>query len=118
MSYRYDFIMRQIEIIAATLGYLLFGKTMQIEQIDPRQSMDNDLYLVLSSLVRQGMVCQAEDLLYEALEDPDPATLQAAWCFYNDLNAFSDEYLQEVRFSRQEILEGLQNISSICGITT
>ena len=117
MAYHYDYILRQIEIISSTLAYMLFGKKLQVEQIDPRQNMDSDLYLLLSGLVRQGMVCQAEDLLYEALEDPTPGVLQAAWCFYSDLNEFSDEYLQTVRFSRQEILEGLQNVSDICGFT-
>lgn len=116
MAYHYDYIMRQIEIIATTLAYLLFGKKTQLELIDPRQDINNDLYLLLSGLVRQGMVCEAENLLYEALEDPSPDVLQAAWCFYNDLNAFSDEYLQSVQFSRQEILDGLQNIATICGI--
>ena len=116
MAYHYDYIMRQIEIIATTLAYLLFGKKTQLEQIDPRQDMDNELYLLLSGLVRQGMICEAENLLYEALEDPNSAVLQAAWCFYSDLNEFSDAYLESVHFSRQEILEGLQNISEICGI--
>ena len=117
MAYHYDYIMRQIEIIASMLAYLLFGKKVQLEQIDPRQNADNDLYLLLSGLVRQGLVCEAENLLYEALEDPAPEVLQAAWCFYNDLNGFSDDYLQEVHFSRQEILDGLQHISDICGIS-
>ena len=117
MAYHYDYIMRQIEIIATTLAYLLFGKKVQVEQIDPRQNIDNDLYLLLSGLVRQGLVCEAENLLYEALEEPTPEVLQAAWCFYHDLNEFSDDYLQQVRFSRQEILDGLENLSKICGIT-
>jgi hypothetical protein len=116
MAYHYDYIMRQIEIISSTLAYMLFGKKLQVEQVDPRQNADNDLYLLLSGLVRQGMICEAENLLYEALEDPNPAVLQAAWCFYSDLNEFSDAYLESVHFSRQEILEGLQNISEICGI--
>ena len=78
----------------------------------------NELYLLLSALVRQGKLCQAEDLLFEALEDPGQMVLDAALRFYQDLNALSDETLEAQGFSREEILEGLQHVCDIFGIPT
>lgn len=119
MSYHYDWITRQIEIIAATLAYLLSGKKAHVVQIDPtlKQSLgENPLYLQLSALVGLGRICEAENLLYEALEQPDQQVLQAALQFYDDLNSLSDDVLENADFSREEILQGLQHICQIYGI--
>lgn len=116
MSYHQDWIMRQIETICVTLGFLLFGKnphTLQPEQLPQALPGANPLYYELSLLTRQGRICEAEDLLYEALEEPDRSVLEAAVCFYADLNRFSDEQLKEADFSRDEILSGLQNVCDI-----
>ena len=101
MSYHQDWIMRQIETICITLGFLLFGKnpnTLQLEQFPQALPGTNPLYCELSLLIRQGKICEAEDLLYEALEEPDRSVLEAAVAFYADLNRFSDEQLQAANF--------------------
>ncbi len=115
MSYHYDWVTRQIEIIAATLGYLLTGKKTHIAELN-EEAGQNELYLQLTTLVRMGRICQAEDLLFEALEEPDEQVLAAALRFYDDLNALSDAELQRCNFSREEILEGLQHVCQIYGI--
>ena len=119
MSYHYDWIMRQIEIIAATLAYILSKKKSHITdayEATAIPSGENELYLQLASLVRQGQICQAEDVLFEALEDPTELVLDAALRFYESLNALSDDTLEAANFSRQEILEGLQHVCQIFGI--
>ena len=116
MSYHYDWLKRQIEIIAATLAYVLSGKKTSVSDIYALPSAENDLYLQLAALVRQGQICRAEDVLLEALEDPTDSVLDAALRFYEQLNALSDETLKAANFSRQEILEGLQHVCHIFGI--
>ena len=119
MSYHQDWLMQQIEAITATLKYVLFGKKEHIVTMDieaPSTTGDDALYLQLQTLVRQGEICQAEDLLFEAMEDPDSQVLDAARRFYDDLNRLSDETLKECNFSRQEILEGLQTVCEQFGI--
>ena len=119
MSYHYDWLMRQIEIIAATLAYVLSKKKTHITaayEAAALPSKENELYLQLSALMRQGQVCQAEDMLFEALEAPDEMVLDAALRFYQALNALSDDALQSANFSREEILEGLQHVCQIFGI--
>ena len=119
MSYHYDWLMRQIEIIAATLAYILSKKKTHIAaayETSALPSGENELYLQLAALVRQGKVCQAEDLLFEALEEPGHLVLDAALRFYQDLNALSDEDLRAANFSREEIWEGLQHVCQVFGI--
>lgn len=121
MAYHQDWLMRQIEAISAMLGYILTGKAASTVTVDEEQlthSGDNDLYLQLQALVRQGQICKAEDLLYEAMDTPDNAVLDAATRFYDDLNRLSDETLRDANFSREEIYEGLQEVCRVFGIPT
>lgn len=121
MSYHYDWIMRQIEAISAMLRYILSGEKTHLVTIDTQElttSGENELYLQLCALVRQGQICQAEDLLYEALEEPGSLVLDAAMRFYEDLNRLPDETLRKANFSREEILEGLRHVCEIFGIPT
>ena len=119
MSYHYDWLMRQIEIIAATLAYILSKKKTHIAEAYEAAAIpsgENALYLQLAALVRQGQICQAEDVLFEALEEPGDMVLDAALRFYQELNSFSDDALKKANFSREEILEGLQHVCQIFGI--
>ena len=119
MSYYQDWIRLQIEIICTTLGHILFGQnphTVQLEQLPQGQPSMNLLYLQLRTLVEKDQICEAENLLYEAMEDPDQMVLEAALGFYEDLNRLSDPQLEAANFSRDEILSGLQEVCSIFNI--
>ena len=119
MSYHYDWLMRQIESLITMLRYILTGEKTHMVTIDtraPATAGENPLYLQLQTLVRQEKICEAENLLYEALEDPGQQVYDAALRFYEDLNRLSDETLTRCNFSRQEILEGLQDICHRLGI--
>lgn len=116
MSYHQDWLMRQIEAITAMLGYILSGRsvsTVTVEALDETQSGENELYLQLQALVRKEKICEAENLLYEAMEDPSRQVLDAAARFYADLNQFSDETLEKCNFSRLEIMDGLTEVCKI-----
>lgn len=116
MSYHQDWMMRQIEILCTTLGYILFGKnpnTVQMEQLPQAQPDTNLLYLQLRTLAEKAQICEAENLLYEAMEDPDQSVLEAALAFYEDLNRLTDDQLRQANFSRDEILSGLQEVCTV-----
>lgn len=119
MSYHQDWLMRQIESITAMLRWLMTGEKTHlltfVEEEDTN-SGTNELYLQLQLLVRQGKICQAEDLLFEAMEEPNRQTYEAAVQFYEDLNDFSDSALQQANFSREEIYEGLQEVCRVFGL--
>ena len=119
MSYHQDWLMKQIEAITAMLKFVISGKKEHAVIVDieaPTTSGDDALYLQLQALVRQGRICEAEDTLFEAMEEPDSRVLDAARRFYEDLNRLSDGTLKECNFSREEVLEGLQNVCEAFGI--
>jgi len=61
----------------------------------------------------------AEDLLFERLTDDAPSiVLQAAFSFYIKLNRMRDVELEMGGFSREEILEGLDEIGRMYGVET
>ena len=110
--------MRQIEAMTTMLGYLLSGKTktVRVEEQEQTNALENELYLQLQTLVMQGNLCEAENLLFEAMDEPSAQVLDAATRFYADLNHLSNSVLAECNFSRDEILEGLQEVCRVFGI--
>lgn len=113
MSYHQDWLMRQIEAISAMLAYMLTGKKPQYVTVAEKQQTLSDtnlLYAKLRALVAQGQICEAENLLFAAMEAADAEVPDAAAQFYADINQLSDEELEERNFSREEIMDGLKYV--------
>lgn len=77
----------------------------------------NETYIVntlLGRLVSQGKVNDAENALFEALEeDSSPAMFTAAIEFYKGLSELSEERLKDCNFSREEIADGLKEVKKM-----
>lgn len=104
--------MRQIAMLSQILGRVLLQKSSAAttDIIDARGHLASDKYLAyqLQKGISQGRINEAENLLFEVIEqDKSAANLQAALDFYERLDALSDETLQARGFSREEIMEGL-----------
>ena len=119
MSYHHDWLMSQIEAITATLIYLLTGERTPaavVDQFEHTRSDTNRLHLKLQLLVSQGLICQAENALFAAMDDHDPEVPEAAARFYAEINRLSDAQLQDANFSREEILSGLDLVCKTYGL--
>jgi len=103
-------LMSQIEALAAMLAYLVTGKKRGGEEESQQLKETNLLYRRLCLLVEKGEFGRAEDLLFAAMDEEDPEVPEAAAQFYRDLNEYSDAQLEERSFTREEIMEGLQEI--------
>ena len=116
--YEQDWILRQIKLMTAAIAKILFGKdTAVYEIIDYRNKTQTDeLHLSLLRLIGEGKINEAEDLLFQALSPNDPDALLLALDFYQRLNAFSDDELKRMDFSRREIHEGLRDLQQLCGL--
>jgi len=113
MAYHQDWLMRQIEAITATLAYILSGKKQHAATVDEHQQTQSGgcgLTEALLVLADAGRICEAEDRLFEALEQDHPEVLEAALAFYTAINHLSDAQLEERNFSRDEIKEGLEAV--------
>ena len=113
MSYHQDWLMRQIESITAMLKFIAMGQktaAASVEKQEDTVSGGNDFAVHLLALAARGKICEAENLLFEALEAPGPETLDAAVQFYGEINKLSDEALEQQRFSREEIKTSLEAV--------
>ena len=119
--YHQDWLMRQIEMLSSYVFHILLGKADELTgdvHIDTKKETAGDgsgLGAKLTALVRVERFCEAENLLYAAVEEGEPEALTAGLRFYSDLNALPDETLVRCNFPRDEILSGLQELCAACG---
>lgn len=118
MYFQKDYLMRQIEDMVRFIAKVLFGKDLfKYEIIDEANLTQTDmLYAKLMALVSQRKLCEAEDLLYESIESGNADHARIALDFYDTINALSDDELESSNFSREEINDGLKQITAILGV--
>ena len=113
-----DWFMRQIKTMAAAIAKVIFGKDTVVYEIqNPANQTETDiLYGNLVRLINDGKINEAEDLLFQSLDPNNQDMLLLAVDFYQRLNALGDPALQACGFSRQEILDGMQEVQRIYGL--
>lgn len=113
-----DYLMRQIEEMAQIISKTFFHKAPDdIALFDSNgQPLESGyLHVTIMALIAQGEINKAEDLLFEKINEfPSEDNLAVAVKFYSRLGQLSDEDLQSANFTRQEIIEGLNEVKAIC----
>ena len=112
--YEKDYIMRLIHGIALVLARLLLGRQMESEGeiatiLVKKEKEQNDLLL---RMVDDGEINKAEERLFDLLENAswdDRHKAAVAICFYSHVNDKDDEFLEKADFTRDEIMEGLED---------
>ncbi len=112
--YEKDYIMRLIHGIAMVLARLLLGRQMENEGeiasiLAEKEKEQNDLLL---RMIDNGQVNEAEERLFDLLENAawdDRHKAAVVLCFYSHLNDKDDGFLEKADFSREEIIEGLED---------
>ena len=121
---REDYLMRQIEIVARTLAKLIFNKdTAEYMIIDYQKLGDTDmLHERLIKLIGDLKIDEAENLLFEKIDEeletgaPGNGYLEVALDFYSRLNELSNQTLEDCGFEREEIDDGIREVSRLYGI--
>lgn len=72
------------------------------------------LYQEIMGLVDKKEINKAEDLIFDYIEENKEYSLVAIE-FYSRINRFSDSELKNCDFSREEIYEGILDVSKILG---
>jgi len=113
-----DWLMRQIQQFILVAAQLLFGKgTVKYVTSDEQTDIQTDrLYRKLTDLVAQRKLCEAENLLFDELDETDTSQLALAIDFYQALNALTDDELESNGFSRDEIFEGLHDAMDLFNV--
>jgi len=113
-EFQSDYIMREIENITRALSEIIFNKHASATEILDEEGNVTEsglLYLDLKSLMAEGRINEAENILFDAFkQNPNEGLLEVAVRFYTDLNDLSDDDLIDADFSRTEIAEGLGTI--------
>ena len=112
--YEKDYIMRLIHGIALILARMLLGKQMEDEGeiatiLVKKEKEQNDLLL---RMIDDGEINKAEERLFDLLENAswdDRHKAAVAICFYSHVNDKDDEFLEKADFTRDEIMEGLED---------
>ena len=118
MQYEQDYIMRLIkQVIRALIGTLLNRRTTLEHQMlaNQQQNSGDDLFQRLAVMADQGKICEAENILLEAMESGSDEALRAGLLFYEHINEYDDDYLEEHNFSRAEIRQGVLDVAERMG---
>lgn len=107
-----DYIMRLThEMVRMWLKLLFNIDEAKEEEIIFENKESGGLYQRLRLLAMDGKVNEAENLLWEYVDNQEESReqeiLKAALYFYEYLNGKSNDYLENCGYSRQEIREGI-----------
>lgn len=118
MGFQDDYVMRMIRDMVRALGSIILGRHVTEYQLPEEADFtDTDfLYRDLTGMADRGEINQAENILLTEMKPGDKKYLEMAIGFYQYINQFSDDFLLEHQYSRQEILEGLQALAEDNGI--
>ena len=99
-----DYLMRIIHEMIRTMVKLL----LNIDMDDSKQEVFTDGVMAdeygrLLSMIADGRINEAENRLYEFLDEDNMDHLELALRFYDKLNELDDETLERAGFSRDEM---------------
>lgn len=112
MIFQKDWLMRQIEAMIAAIIEFLFhteGET-EVVPMEAATNKEKELKTKLDELLSAGSLCEAEDWLYENMDESDEMWLRLAVYFYSETNKMTDAFLEKHNFSREEVLSGLTDV--------
>lgn len=113
-----DYLMRQIQMMVQFIARMILKRNAEIYRAVPDEygnfSSEGELYLDLMRKIKQGKINEAENLLFEAIEqNPNNSMLEIALDFYRTLGEMPDDFLEENNFSKDEVCQGLNDIMRI-----
>lgn len=110
MYYREDWLMRQIETAIAVIIQMITGSDQNTSHIS------SELFNNIMALLKQGEICEAENMLFFAIDANEETAFETAILFYCELNKMDDNSLESKNFSRDEIKSGLQEVCRMNGL--
>jgi len=116
--FQQDWIVQQIQMLVQFIAKLVFKKnTVEYQIADYDNLTDTDrVFLDINKLLDDNNICDAEDLIFEKVEEDNLEYLKLAVDFYQRISVWNDEELEAADFSRDEIYSGLGDIMQIFGL--
>ena len=117
--YEQDYVMRFIKEMVRAILKLLFNIDAEtptvelLENKEKKETLEN-----LLDMVDAGKVNEAENKLYDLINNTDVNSLVVALLFYSYLNDKTDNFLEVNGFSRDEIKLGVENLVDSFGLSS
>ena len=110
-----DYYMRIVHELVRMLIRLVFNKDIDRdgEEAVPLEVLEK--YKKLISMIDDGQINEAENLLLDGLEADSRAYFELALMFYEKLNGKTDEFLEEHDYSREEVTDGIKYVVDFYG---
>lgn len=116
--YSKDWFMMQVEQMVEFVTMIVFGKSYNEYQVEDYDNLTEEdrLFIGITALLNENKISEAEKFLLEEVDVKNMKQFRVVLDFYQKLNNFSDEELEQNNFSREKIFNGLKNISERFGI--
>ncbi len=116
MHIEQDYIMKMIhQLIEVLLGDIFKGKEKVLEENINKSEKQTEKYNELKYLVDNYNVNQAENLLFKNIDINNIEDFKLALLFYQYVNGKDNEFLQKSNYTREEIEQGIKDISKKYG---
>lgn len=119
MAFEEDYLMKMVKQAVRALVSLALGKDLPPYELPDEQKNYTDtdrLYATLIQLANEGKFDEAENLLFENIDTGIQDIFRLGINFYLYVNEFPNQQLESNGYSREEIIEGIQDFSKECGI--
>lgn len=117
MALKDDYMMRMIKEAVRALVRMISGGDLSSYELPSSESdytEEDRLYEQLVSLANQGKINESENLLFENIQMEKIFSI--GMNFYLYINEFSDQQLDKMNYSREEIVEGIKDFTDELGI--
>ena len=110
-----DYVMRIVHEWVRTLIKLIFNQDIDKDDDDGISLEVMELYRKLLSMIDDGKINEAENILVDGLETGGQAYFEMALLFYGKLSGKTEEFLAEHDYSQEEVVDGLKYVVDYYG---
>ena len=113
-----DWLLKQINVVSEFLQKLFtdMETSRKLNENEEYQTDSFEFERLLENLIEEDRINDAENILFEKLETNNLMYATIATRFYDKLKGLSDEKLQKSNYSREEILQGLNDMCDMFGL--
>lgn len=114
-----EYIMRLIKEMVRAILKLFFNIDAEFPTAELLESKEEKEILEnLLDMIDVGKINEAENKLYDLIDNVNVNRLEVAILFYSYLNDKTDDFLEESNFSREEVKLGIENVMNTFGLSS
>lgn len=115
MALKQDYVLRLIEEVINLLVRSEKKKEAILEFLENSDGKDKEKLEYLKKLADEKKINEAEDYLFENLDENNHDDFLIGMLFYKYLNSKEDLFFENINYERGEITEGIADLSKIYG---